>query len=100
MARPKGIWTPEIVRQRIQTTKLTQRLEKHALGKVEMSATQVRAAEVLLARTLPTLTQTDLSIEGTLGIADISDRPLTTDEWNASASDHLEAAAGTAKAPH
>lgn len=42
-------------RAKIQTTQLIKRLLQHANGEVEMSATQVRAAEVLLKKTLPDL---------------------------------------------
>lgn len=34
---------------------LINRLQDHALGKVEMSATQVRAAEALIRKSLPDL---------------------------------------------
>lgn len=53
MARPKGIWTPDVVRKRIQTTKLVQRLQDHALGQVEMTKTQVAAAQYLVSRSIP-----------------------------------------------
>lgn len=53
--RPKGIWHPDKVRLRIRTGVLLTRLKKHALGEVEMTATQVKAAEVLLRKTLPDL---------------------------------------------
>jgi hypothetical protein len=98
--RPKGIWTPDIVRQRIQTTKLAKALQDHVFGKNKMTSTQVRAAEVLLARTLPTLTQTELNVDGQLGTYDISDKPLTAEQWAAQAEDYMGAAAGTAKAPN
>jgi hypothetical protein len=42
-------------RQKIQTSQLINRLTDHAFGKVEMSATQVRAAEILLRKTIPDL---------------------------------------------
>lgn len=61
MARPKGIWTPDLVRQRIRTTKLAQRLMSHALGEVGMTQSQVRAAEILLRKTLPDLSSTEHS---------------------------------------
>lgn len=96
MARPKGIWTPELVRQRIQTTKLVQRLEKHAHGEVEMTQTQVRAAEILLSKTLPSLTSTDLNLDGQLGTYDVSDKPLTPEQWAAQAEDYLGSTRGTA----
>lgn len=94
----RDAWTPDKVRQRIQVSMLVQRLQKHVLGKVKMTSTQVRAAEVLLARTLPTLTQTELNVDGQLGTYDISDKPLTAEQWAAQAEDYMGAAAGTAKA--
>ena len=55
MAARKTNWTPEIVRQRIKTGVLTKRLEDHALGVLELSQTQIRAAEILLRKTVPDL---------------------------------------------
>lgn len=46
---------PQTTRDRIQTSMLLNRLEKHVLGDVEMSATQLRAAEILLKKSLPDL---------------------------------------------
>ena len=46
-------WTPEKVRERIRVTLIAKRLQKHVLGKVEMTATQVRAAEILLRKCMP-----------------------------------------------
>lgn len=43
------------VRAKIQTSQLVNRLTDHALGKVELTATQVRAIEVLIKKTLPDL---------------------------------------------
>ena len=40
-------------RERIRTGVIIDRLQKHALGEVEMTASQVRAAELLLKRTWP-----------------------------------------------
>jgi hypothetical protein len=51
----KGAWTPDKVRQRIQTTMIVKRLEDHILGDAEMSKTQVAAAMGLLRKTLPDL---------------------------------------------
>jgi hypothetical protein len=45
----------ENTRQRIKTTMLAERLMKHVAGEVEMSSTQIRAAEILLRKTLPDL---------------------------------------------
>jgi hypothetical protein len=52
----RGAWTPQKVRERIRTTMLALRLQNHVLGKIEMSPTQLRAAEILLRKTLPDLT--------------------------------------------
>lgn len=51
----------ERTRAKIQTSQLLNRLFSHANGEVEMSATQVRAAEVLLKKTLPDLQSVELS---------------------------------------
>ena len=42
-------------RKKIQTTQLINRLQNHALGKVEMTPTQVKAVEVLLRKSVPDL---------------------------------------------
>jgi hypothetical protein len=54
-------WTPERVRERIRVTKLVQALELHALGKIEMSPSRIRAAEVVLKKALPDLTAVEHS---------------------------------------
>lgn len=46
-------------REAIQTSMLINRLQDHALGKVEMTATQVRAAESLIRKRLPDLKATE-----------------------------------------
>jgi hypothetical protein len=51
------------VRERIQTSMLLNRLSEHALGNVEMSATAVRAAEILLSKALPSLSSVEHSGE-------------------------------------
>ena len=66
MAARNTLWTPEIVRQRIQTSQIMNRLQDHILGKVELSATQIRAAEILLRKTLPD--QTAIQHSGTIGV--------------------------------
>lgn len=45
----------EAVRERISTTQLTDRLQNFALGKIKMTAAQIKAAEILLGKTLPSL---------------------------------------------
>jgi hypothetical protein len=48
------------VRAKIQTSQLINRLESHALGEVELSATQIKAIEVLIRKTLPDLSSVEL----------------------------------------
>lgn len=61
MAARKTVWTPDIVRSRIQVGVLVNRLEKQAAGQLEMTPNQLRATEILLRKTLPDLSQVDHS---------------------------------------
>jgi hypothetical protein len=45
----------ETCRLRIQTSKLIDRVQQHAMGSVRMTPTQLTAAQVLLRKTLPDL---------------------------------------------
>ena len=45
------------VRQRIQVSQLINRLQDHVFKEVEVSATQLKAIEVLLRKALPDLSQ-------------------------------------------
>ena len=54
-AEAKKAEAPDGERQGIRTAELLQRLEDHALGRLEMSSTEVRAAEILLKKRLPDL---------------------------------------------
>lgn len=68
--RPMGRMHQDDVRAKIQTSQLVNRLTEHALGKVELSPTQVRAIEILIKKTLPDLSAVDWSAsDGTLGEA-------------------------------
>jgi len=57
----RGAWTPNKVRERIQTSMLIKRLEDHALGKLELTKTQVTAIQILLRKTLPDLTNHEIT---------------------------------------
>lgn len=67
------------VRQKIQASQLINRLQAHVDGQVELSATQVRAAEILLSKTVPNLAsiesfnQTEVSV--------ISTEPISESAW-------------------
>lgn len=61
---------------------LANRLRDHVLGKVNMSATQVQAATVLLRKTLPDLTATELSGEvAHPSVIRAPDQPATSKAW-------------------
>jgi hypothetical protein len=55
----------ERLRAKIKAGMILDRLKKHVLGEDEMSATQIRAAEILLNKTLPNLQQTDSNVNVT-----------------------------------
>jgi hypothetical protein len=50
-------------RQRIQASQLINRLENHVLGEVELSATQVQAAKILLGKVIPDISSVQWSGE-------------------------------------
>lgn len=53
------------IRAKIQASQLINRLTDHALGEVDLSATQVRAIEVLLKKAVPDLSAVDLTANHT-----------------------------------
>lgn len=59
--RPIGSRHQDDVRRKIQASQLINRLTAHAHGKVEMSPTQVRAAEILLKKSMPDLASVEHS---------------------------------------
>jgi hypothetical protein len=50
------------VRTKIQTSQLINRLQDHALGKIVLEPTQIKAIEVLIRKTLPDLSQVTANI--------------------------------------
>lgn len=56
------------VRTKIKTSQLINRLTDHVFGEVELSATQLRAVEILLKKSLPDLSQVDMNVEGDVGL--------------------------------
>lgn len=47
----------DMVRQKIQASVIIDRFHKHFMGSLEMTATQIKAGEVLLDRSVPKLSQ-------------------------------------------
>ena len=60
-ARSSKVILHEKWREKIRASMLINRLRNHVLGRLEMSNTQIRAAEILLARVMPTLQAMDLN---------------------------------------
>lgn len=60
-ARIHKIRHDDETRAKIQTSQLINRLTDHALNDLKLEPTQVRAIEILLKKTLPDLTATELS---------------------------------------
>jgi hypothetical protein len=48
-------------RKRIQTGVILKRLEDHVVGKQELTATQISAANILLRKSIPDLSATELT---------------------------------------
>lgn len=49
------------VRSKIQTSQLINRLQDHALGKIELEPSQIKSIEVLIRKTLPDLSAVALA---------------------------------------
>jgi hypothetical protein len=65
-ARTRRINVDDKTRKKIQATQLIKRLTSHALGELEkpMDPSQVRAAEILLKKTIPDLSNVEMTGEG------------------------------------
>ena len=63
MPRAAGYRHTEATRKRIQASQLINRLHEHALGNVEMTATQVNAAKALINKVLPDLQSVEVEGE-------------------------------------
>lgn len=67
-ARTRKIRHDDETRAKIKTSQLINRLTAHVLNDVELTSTQVRAAEILLSKTLPNLQATTLDVEGSMSM--------------------------------
>jgi len=71
---PKApLGNPDQWRKRIQTTALVNRLQDFAIGKLELSQSQVNAINILLKKVLPDLTENKTEHTGSFVI---ENRPL------------------------
>ena len=60
-ARTRRVLHDDATRKKIQTSQLINRLQDHALGKIELSPTQIQAAQILLKKSIPDLQATEIS---------------------------------------
>ncbi len=81
-ARIRDIKHDERTREKIQTSQLINRLMAHAFGTVEMTPTQVRAAEIVLRKSLPDLAMVEHkgAIEHSY-VMRVPATARTTEEW-------------------
>ena len=72
-ARIRRIAHDEEVRARIQTSQLVNRLTDHALGKLDLAPTQIKAIEILIRKTLPDLQSIEMvaDVDATVEITKI-----------------------------
>src|SRR5262245_25065454 len=72
---------PEQVRAKIRAAYLIRRLQDHVKGKINLTPTQVRSAEILLRKIIPDLSQTAVSGEMTHKYVVEVPPLLTKNEW-------------------
>ncbi len=78
MAARKRTWTPNVVRERIRTGVIVNRLQKFIRGEIEMSAPQVTAALGLLKKAVPDLSAVEHTGEMThKHVQEMTDAELT-----------------------
>lgn len=80
------------VRAKIQTSQLVNRLNDHALGKIELSASQIKAIEILIRKTLPDLSAVTMDMNANVAVAQYDLDKLDDRELNAVESALLKAA--------
>ena len=60
-ARKRQVRLSEEWRERIRSAAILQRLDRAAMGEVDMTPSQLKAAEIVLRKTIPDLNKTELS---------------------------------------
>lgn len=63
-ARKRKVELTDAWKKKIQVSMLGLRLYDHALGNIEMSATQIKAADILLRKLVPDLSRAEHTGEG------------------------------------
>ena len=85
MARPArlpgGRFKPDSVREKIRAAQLINRLQACAFGEIELTMSQVRAIEILLRKSVPDLTKTEVQADATHRYVAQLPEVLTKEEW-------------------
>lgn len=82
MAKRKQLFHPDDVKAKIQASQLLNRLQKHAFGEVDMTPTQIRAAEICLNKSVPNLSSSEIKQETTVRyVARVPNKATTSEEW-------------------
>jgi len=61
VAERKSLSQSQKTRDKIKTSQLINRLIDHALGKIDLEQSQIKAIEILLKKTLPDLKQIEVT---------------------------------------
>lgn len=79
--RPLHSLHQQDVRRKIQASQILNRLSNHVAGKVELSATQIRAAEILLRKVLPDLSAVEHTGDVTLNAFAVPLEAQSSEAW-------------------
>jgi hypothetical protein len=71
----------EACRAKIKTTAIINRITDHLQGKIELSATQVRCAEILLNKTLANLSATEVTGDVATFVMRLPEPAADTKTW-------------------
>jgi hypothetical protein len=71
----------EVTRERIRAGVIIDRFQKHFMGELELTPTQIRVGEILLRKVIPDLTHTDLSATFTRRYVVEVPAQLSDEEW-------------------
>ena len=85
MAQKRGVrytkFQTEACREKIRTSVIISRLQRHIAGKLDMSPTQVRCAEILLNKSLANLTATEITGDVASFVMRLPEPAADVDTW-------------------
>lgn len=81
MAKRYNLTQNDACREKIRTTQLINRLQDHVFKDLELSATQLRAIEIMLKKVLPDLSAQELTGDVTQYVARLPQPAQTAAQW-------------------